>query len=174
MKALSLTQSHKVSIKDFGANARVSCTRDVRGSSAGPPEPAPAPSESSELAANTLLSMRDGFSGKVPYVHADVSLPDEARAYVHSRTHPGEGTQPLVQSAPRGAPTYTQPLRRLDTPSVYTESVDQADWELSVNNDVYMPTGHGTQQVHVPSLPLRIHRGSRHLLFTVIMYQGVV
>jgi len=45
---------------------------------------------------------------------------------------------------------------------------------VNVNDDVYMPTGHGTQQVHVPSLPLSIHRGSRHLLFTVIMYQGVV
>jgi len=205
--------------KDFGAYAQVSDlppAHDLRGNfapHAGPP--APASSEFSEWAANTTqLSLRDNSGGKVPHVHADVSLPDEARACVHSYTHYGEGAQPLVQSASRDTSTRTQPLRRLEslptrdmqhehtpipdklwsvpltyavvaagaaaqlyamsgtgaqstrqrhvagtqtqrlqhTPSAYTESVDQADWRLSVNDDVYMPTGHGTQQVHVPPL----------------------
>ena len=57
-----------------------------------------------------------------------------------------------AQSTRRRHVAGTQTQRVQHTPSVYTESVDQADWELSVSDDVYMPTGHGTQQVHVPPL----------------------
>jgi len=73
----SYESSLQMGAKDIGVNARVPPTRDLRGSSAG--LPVPAPSESSERAANTTqLSLRDSSGGKVPHVHADVSLPDGA------------------------------------------------------------------------------------------------
>jgi len=80
----------------------------------------------------------------VPLTCAVIAAGAAAQLYTMS----GTGAQSTRQRHVAG----TQTQRVQHTPSVNTESVDQADWRLSVNDDVYIPTDHGTQQVHVPPL----------------------